>query len=77
MDRPILHPFVGELAPTLVRWSPPPGAPPHLSVGLARLEAARRGLYDFELYARLASYIADEPERVAFLNSAKVRSNRP
>jgi len=32
-----------ELAPTLVRWSPPPGAPPHLSVGLARLEAARRG----------------------------------
>ena len=34
---------VAELAPTLVRWSPPPGAPPHLSVGLARLEAARRG----------------------------------
>jgi hypothetical protein len=34
---------VRELAPTLVRWSPPPGAPPHLSVGLARLEAARRG----------------------------------
>ena len=31
------------LAPTLVRWSPPPGAPAHLSVGLARLEAARRG----------------------------------
>ena len=31
------------LSPTLVRWSPPPGAPPHLSVGLARLEAARRG----------------------------------
>ena len=31
------------LAPTLVRWSPPPDAPPHLSVGLARLEAARRG----------------------------------
>ena len=34
---------VAELAPTLVRWSPPPGAPPHLAVGLARLEAARRG----------------------------------
>jgi hypothetical protein len=34
---------VAELAPTLVRWAPPPGAPPHLSVGLARLEAARRG----------------------------------
>jgi hypothetical protein len=32
-----------ELAPTLVRWSPPPDAPPHLAVGLARLEAARRG----------------------------------
>jgi len=32
-----------ELMPTLVRWSPPPDAPPHLSVGLARLEAARRG----------------------------------
>jgi hypothetical protein len=34
---------IAELAPTLVRWSPPPDAPPHLSVGLARLEAARRG----------------------------------
>jgi hypothetical protein len=31
------------LMPTLVRWSPPPGAPPHLAVGLSRLEAARRG----------------------------------
>jgi hypothetical protein len=31
------------LAPTLVRWSPPRGAPPHLSVGLGRLEEARRG----------------------------------
>ncbi len=34
---------VPGLAPTLVRWSPPPNAPPHLRVGLARLEAARRG----------------------------------
>ena len=33
---------VPELSPTLVRWSPPPQAPPHLSVTLARLEAARR-----------------------------------
>lgn len=32
-----------ELAPTLVRWAPPPGAPEHLRVGLARLEQARRG----------------------------------
>jgi hypothetical protein len=34
---------VPELSPTLIRWSPPPGAPPHLAQGLARLEAARRG----------------------------------
>ena len=32
-----------ELTPTLVRWSVPDGAPPHLRVGLERLEAARRG----------------------------------
>ncbi|WP_090933588.1 hypothetical protein [Nonomuraea jiangxiensis] len=32
-----------QLAPTLVRWSPPPGAPAHLSVGLDRLEQAARG----------------------------------
>jgi hypothetical protein len=31
------------LAPTLVRWAPPPGAPAHLSVGLARLAEAGRG----------------------------------
>jgi hypothetical protein len=31
------------LAPTLVRWAPPPGAPPHLRIGLSRLEEARRG----------------------------------
>jgi hypothetical protein len=34
---------VPELVPTLVRWSPPPNAPPHLRVGLTRLEAAQRG----------------------------------
>jgi hypothetical protein len=32
-----------EISPTLVRWDPPPGAPPHLRVGLDRLEAARPG----------------------------------
>ncbi|MGR4879298.1 hypothetical protein ACIPUC_07695 [Streptomyces sp. LARHCF249] len=32
-----------ELAPTLVRHRVLPGEPPHLSVGLGRLEAARRG----------------------------------
>ena len=32
-----------ELSPTLVRWAPPPGAPPHLRIGLERLSAARRG----------------------------------
>ncbi len=31
------------LVPTLVRWQVPDGAPPHLSVTLARLEQARRG----------------------------------
>ena len=34
---------IPELAPTLIRWSPPAGAPAHLQVGLRRLEAARRG----------------------------------
>jgi hypothetical protein len=32
-----------QLSPTLVRWAPPPQAPPHLSVTMARLEAATRG----------------------------------
>jgi hypothetical protein len=30
------------LAPVLVRWAPPPGAPPHLAVGISRLEHAAR-----------------------------------
>ncbi len=34
---------IPELAPTLVRWNAPQDAPPHLRVGLERLEAARRG----------------------------------
>lgn len=32
-----------EIAPTLVRWSPPADAPPHLRVGLERIRAAGRG----------------------------------
>lgn len=31
-----------QLSPTLIRWSPPAGAPAHLSVTLSRLEAASR-----------------------------------
>lgn len=31
---------IPELAPTLVRWAPEPGAPAHLAVGLSRLAAA-------------------------------------
>jgi hypothetical protein len=34
---------IAEIAPTLVRWAPPLDAPPHLAVGLARIEATRRG----------------------------------
>lgn len=34
---------LAQLSPTLVRWAPPPDAPPHLSVTMARLEAAARG----------------------------------
>jgi hypothetical protein len=34
---------IPELAPTLIRWQVPASAPPHLRVGLERLEAARRG----------------------------------
>lgn len=34
---------IPELEPTLVRWVPEPGAPKHLSIGLDRLSATRRG----------------------------------
>lgn len=34
---------IPELAPTLVRWNPPAGAPEHLSIGLNRLAETRRG----------------------------------
>jgi len=32
-----------NLAPVLVRWAPPTGAPAHLSIGLDRLEQVRKG----------------------------------
>lgn len=32
-----------QLTPTLVRWAPPAGAPPHLRVGLDRIHRAGRG----------------------------------
>jgi hypothetical protein len=34
---------VAEIAPTLLRWHVPDGAPPHLAVTLSRLEQAGRG----------------------------------
>jgi hypothetical protein len=54
---------VPELAPTLVRWSVPEAAPPHLSVGMARLEAARRNETVFVVAPDAAP--ADLLERVA------------
>ena len=43
-----------ELHPTLVRWSPPPGAPAHLRIGIERLEAARRDETVFVVAAEAA-----------------------
>jgi hypothetical protein len=34
---------VEQLSPTLIRYAPPPDAPPHLAVTLQRLEQAKRG----------------------------------
>jgi hypothetical protein len=34
---------VPELTPTLVRWAPPVDAPPHLAIGLERIESVSRG----------------------------------
>ncbi len=33
----------GQLSPQLVRWRPPTGAAPHLSIGMSRLENVSRG----------------------------------
>ncbi|MFC6084982.1 hypothetical protein [Sphaerisporangium aureirubrum] len=43
-----------QLAPTLVRWSPPPGAPRHLAVGMERVETAGRGETVFVVAERKA-----------------------
>ena len=32
-----------QLSPQLIRWRPPAGAPPHLSIAMTRLESVRRG----------------------------------
>ncbi len=45
---------VPGLAPTLVRWAPPPDAPPHLRIGLERIQAARRGETLFVVSAEAA-----------------------
>ncbi|ADB29375.1 hypothetical protein Kfla_0250 [Kribbella flavida DSM 17836] len=34
---------VEDVRPALVRWTPPPGAPPHLAIGLDRLRESGRG----------------------------------
>jgi len=34
---------VEDIRPSLVRWAPPPDAPPHLAIGLDRLQDAGRG----------------------------------
>ncbi|MET9313044.1 hypothetical protein ABZX12_14540 [Kribbella sp. NPDC003505] len=34
---------IEDLRPSLVRWAPPPDAPPHLAIGLDRLRDAGRG----------------------------------
>jgi hypothetical protein len=34
---------IDDMRPSLVRWAPPPGAPPHLAIGLDRLRDTGRG----------------------------------
>ena len=43
LDEESRYAALPALRPTLVRWAPPPGAPPHLSVGLERLTHVARG----------------------------------
>jgi hypothetical protein len=53
---------IPELAPTLIRWQPEPGAPAHLSVGLDRLRSAARSETLLVVSGQLAP--ADLLERV-------------
>lgn len=48
-----------QLAPTLVRWAPPAGAPPHLRVGLERMARTGRG--------ETLLVVAERPAPVALL----------
>lgn len=43
LDEAARHARLPMLRPTLVRWSPPPGAPPHLAIGVERLAGITRG----------------------------------
>lgn len=43
LDEEARYAHLPLLRPTLVRYAPPPGAPPHLAVGLDRLTEVRRG----------------------------------
>lgn len=43
LDEEARYAALPQLRPTLVRWAPPPGAPPHLAVGLERLTEVARG----------------------------------
>jgi hypothetical protein len=45
---------VPGLAPILVRWAPPTDGPPHLRIGLERIQAARRGETLFVVSAEAA-----------------------
>jgi len=57
-----------ELAPTLVRWAPVPDGPPHLRVGIERIERASRS----ETVLVVGSEAAPDPllERVAHAKKA-------
>ncbi|HEU5420864.1 MAG TPA: hypothetical protein VFV41_24470 [Streptosporangiaceae bacterium] len=62
---------IPELAPTLVRWAPPAGAPPHLRVGIDRLAAA--GRHETLLVVSPGSAPGELLERVADVRRAGAR----